>query len=1056
MVARAASPWERLEYAGFAPAPVVDDARVDRREDAWVRAVAGGDHEAFAALLERRGLTREYLCRGLADVVVSDINALPAWACDLRDLLEPAVDDEAAIDPFTVGEVLKPEDLRAAEVPADRRWSLHTVFEPLLQVAARRLREVTDAAPVPLAPGVPRRMLAQLARGWASASAQLLLHRVEIADLLDGHPGRLGDTVVATFFGDESMPPLDRWRRLFATYPVLARLLAVALRNWRDATAELLTRLVRDRDALQRTFANGGPLGRVEAYHAEAGDLHDRGRSVTILAFSCGTRVVYKPKELRIAAAYARLTHALNNAGLALPIHVRAVVLGDGYAWEAFVATASCETDEDVRRFYWRLGMHARLAQLTGGSDLTTDNVVAAGEHPVLIDLETLVAPDIALTDETAPAERVALARSYDFPVRSGLITALIVSEPGRRPAEMGALAAGNRIAPFRQATVRTVEDGRVAIVHDYATFSGNSATPMLRGEPARPAHHLASVVRGYLDMGACLRRHAAGLAAPGGPLDDLVGARVRVIVRDTHIYARLLQESIRPRRLRDGIEREICLDRLWKARLEQTVIIRAEIDALRDGEIPMFAARLGTDALEVGDYGSVPSFFSEDALAQVRARLDAATRHTETDEVDAIRAALFLALPGAEPSSEREFATPAAAPPTDWLGAAVRVGDAMLAAALPGVPGPPVWFGLTYYPTYDAWQIGLLGDDILSGTAGLAVVLADLYRLSGLARFQYAAQAVLDGLTHRVRDALAELARRPPVPLFCGALHGWGAWLYACRRGAESLGNPDILARAVAVLDGAPLHIVHALAPPDLVGGRAGLLLAVLGVPPAMTTPRLRKLAQQLGDNLWARHGSGALTDVLPYPPDAPVMSTLPDTAAGIALALLRLDATAGALGLPFRLVPDAVVGLVSHLDGVAQDGAAADGPPRPNTSGQLLTRLAIARYVADAAPHALRDARAFVRDAAAAPTTARRQLEAAEVAITAYQFARHGDDLGRGRELAGALAARDGAFGVARACTLAPDRYDLSAVWGVGAIAHLFAKLHAPHDVASLRLIE
>jgi hypothetical protein len=966
VVAGAASPGERAGSPAFRAAGGAEV--VDARASAWIAAARGGDEAAFGELLAERGISWDEFRRSLRDVEVADVDALPEWATDVLHLLDPASGAGWEVEPFTVGEILSDDELRSLGATGEGSWSLNVAFAPLLAVAARRLHPAVNARPERVDPGVGRMFLAGLGRAWSNAAAQLFLHRVTADEVAAGHPGAAGDSVHAVFFGGGG-DALDGWRRCLGVYPVLARILATTLRNWLSASTELMERVAADHALLAAAFGEPGPLARVSV---GAGDVHDGGRAVAILDFAAGVRVVYKPKELRVAACYVELARALNDAGLDPPLHTRAVLSRPGYLWDEWVPAAPCSTPDELRRFYRRMGMHARLLQLTGANDFTTDNVVAHGEHPVLIDLETLLVPPFR-----AGAEPV------DLPVRGGLLTAKVTGEVGRRAAELGALAAGDRRSPFKQATVRIDAAGAASVVYDYTDFPGNCALPTLNGEAVRPADHFAEVEAGYLAMADVLRRAAPEVDAV---LARWAGARVRFLARDTHIYTRILQESVRPARLRGGVEREISLERLWRARFGHAAVVEAEVGSLRAMDVPMFAATLGSDALEMGR-GSVPGFFDGDALDGARARLAKLAGRTPAEEVDALRATLFVSDP------TWRAPAPAAAPADGgWLDAAARAGDSLLRAGRGG------WTGLEYAPAHDAWRLGPLGTDLLTGTAGIGVVLADLYAATGDARYADGARPLLDGID-------AAFATAPPGE-FCGGLHGWGGWFHAARRASAALGEPERLDRAVEYALRTPVD--PARSPADWIGGRSGLLAVLLGAPGDALRPRIEEIARPLAGTGWSRH---------PYPEDAELPRSLPGRKWGTALALARLDAT-----LPLDL-------------------------PAPETAGDLLARTALARHLPDAAAPA--DAARWL-DAVEADAGSLRLLDAAEVALAA---ARLDGDTGRAHGFARRLLARDGDWFPE---LLAPDRYNLSAVHGVGAIVHLFTRLHAPDATASIRLLE
>ena len=184
-----------------------------------------------------------------------------------------------------------------------------------------------------------------------------------------------------------------RLRKLFAEYPVLARLIAEHTSRWVAVSLELLERLSKDADALARAFAAGGRLGSLERVSGRLADPHDGGRSVAIARFGSGVRVVYKPKSLSVDAHFQDLLQWLTAEGFVPGFRTLAILDRGSYGWVEFASPAPCQTPEEVTRFYERTGGYLAALYVTDATDLHAGNVIASGEHPVLIDLEALFHP---------------------------------------------------------------------------------------------------------------------------------------------------------------------------------------------------------------------------------------------------------------------------------------------------------------------------------------------------------------------------------------------------------------------------------------------------------------------------------------------------------------------------------------------------------------------------------------------------------------------------------------------------------------------------------------
>ncbi|MBX4341401.1 DUF4135 domain-containing protein, partial [Mycobacterium tuberculosis] len=72
-----------------------------------------------------------------------------------------------------------------------------------------------------------------------------------------------------------------------------------------------------------------------------------------------------------------------------------------GYGWQEYIAYRECLTEEELKRFYYRQGGYIALLYFFRSSDFHFENIIASGEFPVLIDLETLFSNHLDLFKES-------------------------------------------------------------------------------------------------------------------------------------------------------------------------------------------------------------------------------------------------------------------------------------------------------------------------------------------------------------------------------------------------------------------------------------------------------------------------------------------------------------------------------------------------------------------------------------------------------------------------------------------------------------------------------
>ena len=88
-----------------------------------------------------------------------------------------------------------------------------------------------------------------------------------------------------------------------------------------------------------------------------------------------------------------RLLTWLNTAGAPIILRPLRVLDRHTHGWVECAEPAPCADRAAVTRYYQRAGALMCLAYVLQGSDCHAENLIAAGEDPVLVDCETLLDP---------------------------------------------------------------------------------------------------------------------------------------------------------------------------------------------------------------------------------------------------------------------------------------------------------------------------------------------------------------------------------------------------------------------------------------------------------------------------------------------------------------------------------------------------------------------------------------------------------------------------------------------------------------------------------------
>ncbi|NVJ07664.1 type 2 lantipeptide synthetase LanM [Myxococcus sp. AM001] len=861
-------------------------------------------HDTSAAARKRLDAWRQQEPFGQADWWQRRLQSSGLSEAELLTLLEVPTEAPWATPAEVPGWVRMLERAYAEPSHAPVRWPERTegpdrsAFLPLVEpLVSRAVTQLTAAlaplkhaaAGLDLEPGVVvSTMLGHLPQVLAPVLGRAMvveLHAAQLEELL------AGDTPEARFhdFTKRLRQPqvaLDILER----YPVLARCVVLRIAEWEANCLGLMKRLTRDAPLLWQRF-NGGPSpGALVEALGGLSDPHRGGQGVFILRFESGLRLVYKPRSLGAEAGLQQLLTWLNARG-ATPVMKGAEALDRGeYGWMEYVAPAPCASTEEVRRFYERQGAYVALMHALDGTDLHFENLIAAGEHPVLVDVETLFHP-LSGARTLRDAEHAVEAPPVSV-LRSGLLPQQFWGTRTKAGVDLSGLGArAGQLTP--QAYLMTAERGtdRMRFERRPVALPGSNNLPRLEGEAAPVLAYRDALADGFTRMYGLLLEHRGALLAEDGPLAAFAHVPMRVLFRNTAVYGALLHESYHPHALADGLERQRFFDHLWRAVVpvpDFAALVPLETEQLERGDLPYFTARVDSKDLEAGSGQRLPDFFQETGMARVRRRLEGLSPEDQARQRWVLERSLDVLLLSSRTVARPSYPFREHTPPglrDALLAEARRAGERLLPLAFERREEAH-WLGLDAGD--GGWRLGSPGPDVFQGRAGIALALGYLGDITGDARFTRLARATL-------RTQARLLAEEPASVVGLGILNGWGGILYA-------LTHLGVLWKDDALLDEAAGYVrrLRPLVEKDTVldvgAGAAGCLLALLVLGEHRPSDTLWATADACGQRLletaapqdrgaaWICEAAGNR-----------YLAGMAHGAAGISLALLRLFARTG-----------------------------------------------------------------------------------------------------------------------------------------------------------------
>ena len=510
------------------------------RLNRWCKVSSHGSWEKFQKRILWEGLDVEEVQQVLRSPPVVDGQVLPVWAETLRAIIETAYNfDPPSLIPINPQAPLPFQELLLPAIFVARRQLLTRLGINSLCDEHLPLKIFSESAYLAFECSLLEKLFNLSAKTLTAEYSRFVdLMKIQLQNQTT--PQDEYNTFVENLLDDGMLG-------FFQQYPVLGRLMATAIDFWVEEIADFLQRLQVDIPEIQQLFSpSQSHLGKVIEIHPSLSDPHHQGRMVTALTFESGLKLVYKPKNLGTEVAFTQFLDWCNQQDISLPFKVLKVCDRSNYGWVEYVEHLPCADQAAAQRFYQRAGMLLCLLHTLRVTDCHHQNLVANGEHFVLVDMETLMQPETKMMadfPQGTEVKEIVGKQFWDSVVRTGLL-------PRWNFLENGCIA-------YQNNALSKCEN------HPSPALTN---VPMLDGIPLEGGDYLDEIVWGFEQIYRFLMSHQQILLAEDSPLAALKNVQIRFMFRMSQIYAKILEHTQHPKWLRNGIDKSIELDHLSRA----------------------------------------------------------------------------------------------------------------------------------------------------------------------------------------------------------------------------------------------------------------------------------------------------------------------------------------------------------------------------------------------------------------------------------------------------------------------------------------------------------
>ena len=417
------------------------------------------------------------------------------------------------------------------------------------------------------------------------------------------------------FFCQEVIGQKQFALELFRSFPVLKTCIEKKLEYMTAYYREIIFHFCKDREEIRRGLCPRAT--RITKISGNFSDVHNDGRQVLRIELDNTCELLYKPHSMENEEKYSGLLRWLSEkTGIGQLEY--SFLSFDDHSWCSIVDYKACRSQIQLENYYIRMGVHIFLTYFLGTKDLHYENIIASGEYPVLIDLETLVHVRYKSERNTAKEEMIyQLSQSVLY---SGLLPFYHWNKDGNGIDSSGMRGSGGQKYPFKTPVIVKAGTSDMHIEYRYLVSKKAQNLATVEGEFYEPGLYKEQILDGFM---SAYKEVISRRDEFGSLLKELEQTKSRYLTADTQRYSMLLSGSYHPRLLVNDGEREKFLDLLWQGRsASDEAIVKSEITSLMNGDIPYFYYSLNGTSLFTAQGDEVKHYFSCPAMTILTERL--------------------------------------------------------------------------------------------------------------------------------------------------------------------------------------------------------------------------------------------------------------------------------------------------------------------------------------------------------------------------------------------------------------------------------------------------
>lgn len=638
---------------------------------------------------------------------------------------------------------------------------------------------------------------------------------------------------------------------LFEKYPVLSRQLYDSISFWLNNIYNLIKRFERDSIKIIKTFITTNPEQDVNIveFSNSLSDSHENGKTVVCITFNTGDKIIYKPRSLDIDVTYFETLNWINihNSESIIPqFKILRIIPKKEYGWVEFIQQLPCKNEDEIKNFYFRAGMHLSLFYLFKGTDLHYENIIANGEFPVIVDLETLFYPD-SKPLKNSPAE-IALASSInteysDSVLRSGLLPHWTIRNDSNMVIDTSGLGAiPNQKLSIKTAYIKNVNKDDMHLNFKESLLTSNKNNVFFENRIITAEKYVSNIIEGFEHLYLLILKNKKQFLSNHSPFYNFKNCQIRYIYRNTAIYNAFLYNLSLPQSLTDGDKYRLEIEKLGrifntvKIKPKEFEVFRSEISALKKMDYPRYITITGSKSLYFENKCIVSKYFSKSIFNVVLSRINKISKKDLGKQKDLITGSFYARYEGACKSFHNKTIKISNLKDSnfnnkDYLLFASEIASFIIDNSYKKTPKSINWLGMSFSSHVGKYHYRPLSYNLYDGVCGIGVFYASFYKVTGNELYKNICLKAIAELryiihTHKPRDLNVFTIENG-----IGGGSGIGSMIYSFVHISKMLDDLSLIEDAYKLADLITPEIIQKDIHYDIIGGSAGLVLSLISL---------------------------------------------------------------------------------------------------------------------------------------------------------------------------------------------------------------------------------